>query len=83
MRAVTPSYTFSFKHPKDGWNATTRQVRAAYRKAMKQVREDWEYYYFRAGQTDVANERFMVTYYHKVNKIVAKEFGWNYSKKKG
>ncbi len=83
MRAVTPHYTFSFKRPSGGWNATTRQVRAAYRKAMKKVREDGEYYYGKAGMTDVANERYMTTYWHKVNKIVAKEFGWNYSKKKG
>lgn len=83
MRAVTPHYTFSFKRPSGGWNADTRKVRAAYRKAAKQVREDGEYYYERAKRTDVANERYMATFYHKVNKLVAKELGWNYSKKRG
>ena len=83
MRAVTPSYTFSFKRPLGGWNAKQSEVRRAYERAMRQVREDGEYYYGRAKMTDVANERYMATYYHKVNKLVAKQFGWNYSKKKG
>lgn len=83
MRAVTPSYTFSFKRPQGGWNAKQSEVRRAYEDAMRRVREDGEYYYGRARMTDVANERYMATYWHKVNKIVAKKFGWNYSKKKG
>lgn len=83
MRAVTPNYTFSFKRPQGGWNAKQSEVRRAYEDAMRRVREDGEYYYGRARMTDVADERYMATYWHKVNKIVAKKFGWNYSKKKG
>ena len=83
MRAITPNYTFSFKRPQGGWNAKQTEVRRAYERAMAKVRADGEYYYWRAKETDVANERYMATYWHKVNKIVAKEFGWNYSKKKG
>ena len=83
MRAVTPNYTFSFKRPQGGWNAKQIEVRRAYERAMAKVRADGEEYYWRAGQTAVANERYMATYWHKVNKLVAKEFGWNYSKKKG
>lgn len=83
MRAVTPSYTFSFKRPHGGWNAKQSEVRRAYEDAMRRVREDGEYYYGRARMTDVANERYMATYWHKVNKIVAKKFGWIYTKKKG
>ena len=83
MRAVTPNYTFSFKRPQGGWNAKQTEVRRAYERAMTKVRANGEEYYWRAGQTDVANERYMATYWHKVNKLVAQEFGWNYSKKKG
>lgn len=83
MRAVTPNYTFSFKRPQGGWNAKQTEVRRAYERAMAKVRAEGEYYYGRARMTDVANERYMATYWHKVNKLVAKEFGWNYSKKKG
>ena len=83
MRAVTPNYTFSFKRPQGGWNAKQTEVRRAYERAMVQVRADGEYYYDRAKMTNVANERYMATFWHKVNKMVAKEFGWNYSKKKG
>ena len=83
MRAVTPSYTFSFKRPRGGWNAKQTEVRRAYERAMTKVRADGEFYFDRAKMTDVANERYMATYWHKVNKLVAKEFGWNYSKKKG
>lgn len=83
MRAVTPNYTFSFKRPQGGWNAKQSEVRRAYEDAMRQVREDGEYYYGRAKMTDVANERYMATYWHKVNKLVAKQFGWNYTKKRG
>ena len=83
MRAVTPNYTFSFKRPQGGWNAKQTEVWRAYDRAMAQVRADGEYYYGRAKMTDVANERYKATYWHRVNKIVAKEFGWNYSKKKG
>lgn len=83
MRAITPNYTFSFKRPKGGWGATTRAVTKAYKKAEAQVVAEGIDYYNRAGMTDVANERYMATFWHKVNKLVAKEFGWIYTKKKG
>jgi hypothetical protein len=83
MRAVTPNYTFSFKRPQGGWGTTQAAVRRAFIRAEERVVAEGQYYYERARMTDVANERYMATFWHKVNKIVAKEFGWNYSKKKG
>lgn len=83
MRAVTPNYTFSFKRPKGGWGVKQAAVRRAFKKFEEQVFSEGKDYYYKAGRTDVANERFKATYWHKVNKLVAKEFGWNYSKKKG
>lgn len=83
MRAVTPNYTFSFKRPKGGWGVKQAAVRRAFNKAEEQVLAEGQDYYRRAGMTDVANERYMATYWHKVNKLVAKEFGWIYTKKKG
>lgn len=83
MRAVTPSYTFSFKRPKGGWGVKQSAVRKAFRKAQEQVLSEGQYYYERAHMTDVANERYMATYWHKVNKIIAKQFGWIYTKKRG
>lgn len=83
MRAVTPNYTFSFKRPKGGWGVKQAAVRRAFKNAQEQVLSEGQYYYERARMTDVANERYMATYWHKVNKLVAKELGWNYTKKKG
>lgn len=83
MRAVTPTYTFSFKRPQGGWGATTRQIRAAYRRAQERVLNEGQDYSDRVGYSETVNNRYTITYWHKVNKLVAKEFGWNYTKKKG
>ena len=83
MRAVTPEYTFSFKRPKGGWGATQAAVRRAYDRAIQRVTSEGQDYADRIGFSETVNNRYTVTFWHKVNKIVAKEFGWNYSKKKG
>lgn len=83
MRAVTPEYTFSFKRPKGGWGATQAAVRRAYDKAISRVTSEGQAYSDRIGYSNTVNNRYTVTFWHKVNKLVAKEFGWNYSKKKG
>lgn len=83
MRAVTPEYTFSFKRPKGGWGATQVAVRRAYDRAISRVTSEGQAYSDRIGYSNTVNNRYVVTFWHKVNKLVAKEFGWNYSKKKG
>ena len=83
MRAVTPEYTFSFKRPKGGWGATQAAVRRAYERAIEQVTSEGQDYADRVGFSETVNNRYTVTFWHKINKIVAKEFGWNYTKKKG
>ena len=83
MRAVTPEYTFSFKRPKGGWGATQAAVRRAYDRAISRVTSEGQAYSDRIGYSNTVNNRYTVTFWHKVNKLVAKEFGWNYSKKKG
>lgn len=83
MRAVTPTYTFSFKRPKGGWGTTQAAVRRAYERAQQQVLNEGIDYSDAVGYSDTVNNRYTITYWHKVNKLVAKEFGWNYTKKKG
>lgn len=83
MRAVTPTYTFSIKRPKGGWNATQAAVKRAYAKAQEQVLSEGQDYSDRVGYSQTVDNRYTITYWHKVNKLVAKEFGWNYTKKKG
>lgn len=81
MRAVTPTYTFSIKRPKGGWGATQAAVRRAYEKAQEQVLGEGQLYADRVGYSQTVENRYTITYWHKVNKLVAKEFGWKYSKK--
>lgn len=83
MRAVTPTYTFSFKRPKGGWGTTQAAVRRAYDRAIERVTSEGQNYADRVGFSDTLNNRYTITFWHKVNKLVANEFGWNYSKKKG
>lgn len=83
MRAVTPEYTFSFKRPQGGWGTTQAAVRRAYERAIERVTSEGQDYADRVGFSDTVNNRYTITFWHKINKIVAKEFGWDYSKKKG
>lgn len=85
MRAVTPTYTFSIKRPKGGWGDPSK-INAAYKRISKQVeRENTAYINktssYRAGYTRA--ERATVTHTHSVMSRLAKQFGWDYTKKKG
>ena len=86
LRAVTPKYTFSMKRPKGGWGATAKQVAAHYKKvAGRQSSRDWHAMAKFQGtneQWNQANARLQATFFHRVNKQVAKDFGWTYTKKK-
>lgn len=83
VRAVTPTYTFSIKRKGDKWGVTQAAVRRAYEKAINQVATQGQSYSDRIGFSQTVNNRYTVTFWHKVNKLVAKELGWDYSKKRG
>lgn len=88
IRAVTPRYTFSMKRPKGGWGKVSHAEMLAEMKRIE-VRVDNEMRLHAAkmvilgGDFRTNNERYSATYWHKVNKELAKRFGWDYTKTKG
>ena len=83
IRAVTPTYTFSIKRSGDKWGVTQAAVKRAYARAQERVLSEGQDYSDRVGYSNTVNNRYTITYWHKVNKLVAKELGWKYTKKKG
>lgn len=81
MRAVTPTYTFSVKRPKGGWGVTVSEIRKTFATADVKVRQQGYSYLNKAGWSESSIARAEVTHWHKVMKIVAKKYGWDYSKK--
>ena len=81
MRAVTPTYTFSMKRPKGGWKATPEEVRSAFNRIHWQTQDEFIRYVGKRGNSEAAIRRATVMHYHRVNQRLAKEFGWNYTKK--
>lgn len=82
MRAVTSTYTFSVKRPKNGWGATPEQVRDAYAKAERAVKRQTQAYLNKVGRTPTSINRANVNHFNQINKRVAQEFGWEYSHKR-
>lgn len=82
IRAVTPTYTFSVKRPKNGWGVSPNQVKRAYDKAEKEVRREMDKYLDRVGRTKTSYDRANASYYNQINKRVAEKFGWKYSHKR-
>lgn len=83
IRAVTPTYTFSVKRPKNGWGVSPQRVKAAYSRAEKEVRMEMDKYLNKVGRTKTSYDRANASYYNQINKRVADKFGWEYSHKKG
>lgn len=84
MRAVTPTYTFSMKRPKNGWGVKSKtQLVRAYKKAYREVDYELRSYLHKHKYSQEAFDRANSIFYHKVNTKVAKKFGWIYTKKKG
>jgi len=83
IRAVTPTYTFSIKRNGDKWGVTQAAVRRAYKKAADEVTVNGQTYYDLMRGSQTAYNRYAVTFFHKINKLVADELGWKYTKKKG
>lgn len=82
MRAATPTYTFSVKRPKNGWGVSPKQVKAAYDRAERKVKREMKKYFNKVGRTRTAIDRANTSYYNRINRLVADEFGWEYSHKR-
>lgn len=81
MRAVTPTYTFSVKRPKGGWGVSVDVARKAFADANRTVSKQGHSYLTKTGWNESNIARAEVTHFHKVMKILAKKYGWDYSKK--
>lgn len=84
IRAVTPTYTFSMKRPKGGWNiGNSTSFKRQYKKMQNEINSELTAYLNKQGWSKTARERAAVTYNHKINTALAKKYGWIYTKKKG
>lgn len=83
IRAVTPTYTFSLKRPETGWGITAKQLQTQYKKVYQPARAKAYVYMFKNKFTDESAARANVRLFHSVIRQVAKENGWDYSKKRG
>lgn len=85
MRAVTPTYTFSIKRPKNGWGDPVRIDRAYRRIEREVIRENQRYISKASGSRSgyTRSERSEATHYHSIITRLAKQMGWDYTKKKG
>lgn len=79
IRAVTPTYTFSVKRPKNGWGVSPKQVKSAYDRAERKVKREMNKYLNKVGRTGTSYDRANISYYNRITKLVADEFGWEYS----
>ena len=81
MRALTPTYTFSVKRPKGGWGVSADVASKAFADANRTVSKQGHSYLTKTGWNESNIARAEVTHFHKVMKILAKKYGWDYSKK--
>ena len=81
MRAVTPTYTFSIKRPKGGWGVSVDEATKAFANANRKVSKQGHNYLNQTKWNESNIARVEITHFHKVMKILAKKYGWDYSKK--
>lgn len=81
MRAVTPTYTFSIKRPKGGWGVSVDEATKAFVDANRTVSKQGRNYLNQTKWNKSNIARAKVTHFHKVMKMLAKKYGWDYSKK--
>lgn len=81
MRAVTPTYTFSIKRPNGGWGVSAEEATKAFANANRIVTKQGDNYLDQKKWQESNIARVEVTHFHKVMKILAKKYGWDYSKK--
>lgn len=94
IRAITGTYTYSLKRPKEGWGIKTRNKALYVAQLIKTKKVSYYYEYARraradyeAGriskkQYDVSKERADVVGSNKALREVAKEYGWDYTRKR-
>ena len=82
IRARTPRYTFSFRRNGDKWNVSERQLKRIIRDAENQVEKENEEYVKRHSFSDRSQAAYVMTFYDKVNKIVASKIGATYTHKR-
>lgn len=80
MRAVTPNYTFVLKRPEKGWGVTPDDFHKVYKSVAKLIRKEGDAYVDKMGYSESACDRAGIVHFHKLNKRLAKMFGWEYSK---
>lgn len=83
MRAVAPNRTYSMRRPKTGWGVSYH----AFSKKLSSIQDsvtkaDRAFLKSYKGDKSLAAARLNSTYWHRVNKKVAKTFGWEYTSKK-
>jgi len=81
LRARTPKYTYSLRPSSSkGWGASERKIKAAYTDAERRV-TDWNRNYLKTykGDKSAAYKRMLSVKNHRINKIMAKQFGWEYT----
>lgn len=83
IRAVTPTYTFSIKRPKGGWGGSPESIGKAFSKTSSEVEREMHGYLAKVGYNKAGIERAEATHFHRVMQKMAKQYGWDYSKKKG
>ena len=83
LRAVTPRYTFSIRRPEGGWGLTSRNARSRYNKIGREVADELNDYAERHYGSGASYDRANAVYYHEVVKRLARQYGWEYTKKKG
>ena len=81
MRAVPPTYTFSIKRPKGGWGVSADEAKKAFADTDRIVYKQGYNYLNQTKWNESNIARADVTHFHKVMKILAKKYGWDYSKK--
>lgn len=79
VRAVTPLYTFSMKRPASGWGVSYQTVFDTYKDIDHAVQKElWQ----AVKAKRIKPEQASAIHSHLVNKRLAKQLGWEYSKAK-
>lgn len=83
MRAVTQNYRFSIKRPEGGWNYGAKTTQKEFTKQKARVLAQAKKYVanYKGDKRD-AWSRVQATFYHQINKEVAKNLGYEYTKQK-
>lgn len=94
VRAITETYTYSMKRPKNGWGISTQRQAANVARKVKEKRNKYfndyvakpssDYTHGRMSreQLSIAWDRADVVSTNKALREVAKEYGWDYTRKR-